>query len=483
MSSIHHLYASTATELPGYWPFTDFNRNVAADLWRVTCATMLKPFSGNMLTTVLLYMIMDGSTAYVGYGTAAGSAARLLVAVPIATWTDKSKHKQKVVQVGSMVTLIYIASSLWSIQYIFQHFSNVELNSSEPHAGACLTCFYLFLLSRILGGISLNFSSSPTAAIVGNSTLLGDRMRINAVKQMISSGSEILGQVILALLFWYQGNVWTLSLVGMTIACGDAGLVSVAFWMCKFEDRYMYADGGGTLPPSAKNTAVDATETIKINYFKKESELSWWAWLEARQMPLRLSIANLLWMIGDGLTSPFWTLLFMNQYELSPTALLFVQLLVPITGLIAAPISMRVSACIGRTETLMVVGVTVAADMVVMAWLLSSTYDKLLVPMLLLYTMQNLAINSAFAPMNSLIMDTVPPNERARFDALFTIHLVNFSASAVVGGYVIEAYGYGQTFCLTAIFNVLAVLIISTNRGRVPRLEADPEQTDRTVLN
>merc|ERR1719453_1825517 len=44
----------------------------------------------------------------------------------------------------------------------------------------------------------------------------------------------------------------------MVCAAGEFAHLSVAYWLCHFEDRYMYADGGGTLKvsvPSAKEAA------------------------------------------------------------------------------------------------------------------------------------------------------------------------------------------------------------------------------------
>ena len=133
------------------------------------------------------------------------------------------------------------------MQWTFGELSPEALASTEPLANVCYTCFYLFLLSRAVAGVSGCFTTTPEAAIVGNSTKLGDRTRISGMQQMISGGGEMVGQLLLALLFWYQGNRWTLGLVGTTMLLGELAQVTVAYWMCRFEDRYMYKDGGGVV--------------------------------------------------------------------------------------------------------------------------------------------------------------------------------------------------------------------------------------------
>lgn len=485
---------------PGYWPFTEFNRNVSASFWMLGCFVTTVPFSGGTLTTILIFMIMKGSTALSGYGMAVRSLARLLVTLPVAVWTDKSERKETIMRIGSMITLLRIVFSVFAILWTFRDAGPEALSSTEPLANACYACFYLFLLSRAIAGIAGCFTTTPEAAIVGNSTRLGDRTRISGTQQMISGGGEIIGQLLLALLFWYQGNRWTLGLVGTTMVCGELMQVSVAYWMCFFEDRYMYKDGGGTLkltaavadgPTSEKapppKTAVDDKGEEEEGQGEGQGEgpgegPTWYGWLLRRQVPFRMNLANLLWLIGDGLTSPFWSLLFMNKYGLSPLLVLLIQLIAPASELGGAFVGMALAKMLGRVETMLLGGSTVALSMAAMGALLASSYSDNLSLMIALFSLRCVAMSVVFPAMGSLFMDTIPPKERARWESLSTIHQVNFSATAMLGGYIIEVYGYGATFYVTALLNVVGVFIMSTIMPLVPRFEADAAKEEPSKL-
>ena len=57
----------------------------------IGCFVTTLPFNGGTLTTILIFMIMKGNTAYSGYGMAVRSLARICVTVPVAVWTDKAE--------------------------------------------------------------------------------------------------------------------------------------------------------------------------------------------------------------------------------------------------------------------------------------------------------------------------------------------------------------------------------------------------------
>merc|ERR1712232_564502 len=76
----------------------------------------------------------------------------------------------------------------------------------------------------------------------------------------------------------------------------------------------------------------------------------------------------------------------------------------------------------------------------------------------------------------SIIADYTPKATRARWKALNAVSGMGFSGSAALGGWIIDRYGFGPCFMLTACFQASALPLLFSLR-RVVALESDIADT------
>ena len=85
-------------------------------------------------------------------------------------------------------------------------------------------------------------------------------------------------------------------------------------------------------------------------------------------------------------------------------------------------------------------------------------------------------------PMTSIFTDTVPSNELARWTAIGTIHAASFAGTAVIGGHLIEKFGYGNTFYITACINLIGVFCVLPVVHLVPTNEKESKRSTETEM-
>eukprot|EP00404_Azadinium_spinosum_P045589 CAMPEP_0180809596 /NCGR_PEP_ID=MMETSP1038_2-20121128/64408_1 /TAXON_ID=632150 /ORGANISM="Azadinium spinosum, Strain 3D9" /LENGTH=81 /DNA_ID=CAMNT_0022850775 /DNA_START=69 /DNA_END=311 /DNA_ORIENTATION=- len=68
-------------------------------------------------------------------------------------------------------------------------------------------------------------------------------------------------------------------------------------------------------------------------------------------------------------------------------------------------------------------------------------------------------------------MDCAPPHQRSRWAALNSLRTLSFSASAVLGGYLADVYGYEFSFDITVMSLLLCTILILPAWVWFPRSE------------
>ena len=448
--------------------------------------TMIFPFAGATLSTIFVFMMTGNKAAYAGYPLAARSIVNLAFQLPVAWWIDQSDSKQRGARIGGIIMLFQIALTQTSIVWTLGHLGN--------NGTACWSCLYFFLASRAVQGAQGTFINSAQSALVGMSTILGDRTRIISINQQISGGGELASQMLLAVFFWWQGNKWTLPLIGHTMQVGSAMYLTTVISCFLFSDRYAYKDGGGKLKlneeeqeDKEKVAVTDGPTTAAAQGSEEQqaatpSPQTWGGWVQKRKLPIVMQIGNLVWLVGDGLTQPFWSLMFMNHYKLPPLGVLLIDFIAPFTELTSAILAPLISNRIGRMQTIILAGLLVIIVMVSAGQLLASPeWADVLWPMILLNILRTLGFGLVLPPMQSIYTDVVPSNELARWQAIGTIHAASFAGTAVVGGHLIEQFGYGATFYITALINTVGLAALLPVVYLVPTKEKESKRSTEMI--
>ena len=78
-------------------------------------------------------------------------------------------------------------------------------------------------------------------------------------------------------------------------------------------------------------------------------------------------------------------------------------------------------------------------------------------------------MNAPTALTKSILMDSVPANERAKWGALESVNMFGWAGSAALGGYLVDWEGIEFNFYLTASLQLVATKPLFFLFGRAPR--------------
>ena len=80
-------------------------------------------------------------------------------------------------------------------------------------------------------------------------------------------------------------------------------------------------------------------------------------------------------------------------------------------------------------------------------------------------------MNCSYPLVESILMDFVPKEERARWKSLESVAAFGWCGSAALGGWLADKYDYTYTFLITALLQTSGYLVFSSLIPLVPRQE------------
>lgn len=186
----------------------------------------------------------------------------------------------------------------------------------------------------------------------------------------------------------------------------------------------------------------------------------WWPWLT---VPLLLVSTNVLTAVGSGLTIRYLTLFFIQDYGFSPVKMALCQLAAPLTTSLMSMGAQRISRRIGRVRAIFLTRALGTVSLFLFSFLRPAA---LLVP---LYVARAAFMNCSAPLRRSILMDSVPKEQRTKWNSIEGLTRFNWAASAVLGGLIVDYAGYRTLFFATACFYILGALPVLLLDPLVPR--------------
>ena len=90
-----------------------------------------------------------------------------------------------------------------------------------------------------------------------------------------------------------------------------------------------------------------------------------------------------------------------------------------------------------------------------------------------IYVLRTSLMNATYPLTESILMDFVPKDERARWKSLDSVASFGWCGSAALGGMVADKYDYTHTFLITAIIQSIGIGIWAFLLPLVPRNEGE----------
>lgn len=513
-----------------HWPFRHENHNVVIT-W-ILCA--VQSFADNIWSgTVLVAYIKKltgGSNTYVGLVEAAQGMSTLIVALPVGYLADRFS-KAKTVWIGGAFTPVAVGATAFAVIY------------GTEHAEHSTLCVYILMGAMCIWGFIAAVSNGPAQALYADSIAEGSRSEYYNTLFVVYLLSSVFGPILSIVLFAVYGNTWSLPDLRDILLVGLALEIPVGLLCCFYRDSCSLepspaqagscageggdasaAEGGaasaaGTVVGEDQSEATSAvtpgtapSEETKSSEEERKLEYRW-------LIPHLTFWSGLLFALGSGMTVKFFPLFFAEDCAMSPITVQIIYVLVPLVMAPFSSIATRVSRAFGRVPTMIVLKVVGVGMLVLMAelrdWVQEAAgteagsgdlrgdaisdgsgemgsgspskrqadYYLATAVMAIIYLVRTGLMNCTYPLEESILMDFVPSDQRARWKALDSIASFGWCGSAALGGYLADqpSIGYTGTFLYTAAIQGAAVLLQASLMLIVPlheKKEARPESAD-----
>lgn len=327
-------------------------------------------------------------------------------------------------------------------------------------------------------GIFNAFQSPAMEALFADSVPHGQRSRPFTVKYVLMNVALVLGPFISIFLFWHYGDRWQLRELRVVLLCGTAIGAAALFVLFYFNDdeahevkedarqqrqaqQAQQEEEQYLLDYESQNESMEIPRAEIIDYQSLDQtvhsddgiENKSFCGLTRRHVPTLLFVSDLIINNGAGMTINFFPLFFFQEYQLSPVDVNVLFVLQPFLIVLLSLLAQHLSSTCGRMP------VIVSTRMASTCFLLWMSYAQPLWLQAVLFLLRGGTMRCSQALRRSVLMDHVPRKQRARWNSLEGLTVFSWSGSAVIGGYLIDAYGYRYCFKLTAIVYFAGLLV------------------------
>lgn len=175
--------------------------------------------------------------------------------------------------------------------------------------------------------------------------------------------------------------------------------------------------------------------------------------LQKKSIPYISLCIDVIYGLASGMTIKFFPLFFKNEVNLSPIHVQSIYIIQPILMALASKAAQSFSRTYGRVQVLLAAQSMGIALLFFMALPRFWHDEYIIVPV---YIIRTVLMNCGYALQKSILMDYVAKKDRGKWNSLDGITKFGWSGSAVLGGILVDQHGYGGTFIITAVVQLMA---------------------------
>ena len=421
-----------------------------------------------------LFLLERGSNRAVGLAEALSGAATLLTALPVGFLADKYS-RARVIAGGGVIMLLAAGVTLYAL---------FDVGGGRAYVAICG--------AMALWGVGGGVVTGPVQALFADSVPRGERSQ--AYTRLFTAWlvPSCVGPAISAVMFARMGDSWTLEQLRPIFVTGIFLEVPVAVVMFFFRDMAL-EEAEASEDEAPEEEGKGGMESAEPAEPAEEQERAGaggaatrWGCLGQKHIPVVMFASDLLISLGAGMTVKFFPLYFKSNVGLSPMQTQLIYVVVPLVMAVLASAAQRASVVLGRAQVMVLfrlVGVACLGAMVLLAEVAQCERWEVMVP---IYLVRTALMNSVTPVEESLLMDSVPKNTRARWKSLESVMQFGWCGSAVLGGFIADKYkntdrsGYTETFAFTCALQLVGTLVGALLLPLVPlekprsRGDADP---------
>ncbi len=194
-----------------------------------------------------------------------------------------------------------------------------------------------------------------------------------------------------------------------------------------------------------------------------------WGYLNASWIPFILATSDIIIGLASGMTIKFFPIFFKDEVALKPLYVNLLYCCVPVGLSLCSFVCQRVSRVIGRVQAMTLFKAVGISLLYVMASLKDIwTVPHIIIP---IYLTRTCIMNATYPLQKSIMMDYVPKRSRAKWSSFEAVTSFGWSGSAALGGWLIQHYGFGMNFYITATMQLAAWSVMLLLMPLVPRQE------------
>lgn len=411
---------------------------------------------------------------------AVNGLASLITALPIGYMADKV-GRSKIIAAGGLLLLITSVLQIGALEWVG---TSVDFATEKQQ----LTAVIAMGVIMALWGVGDGIVNGPASALYADSIPEGKRSLYYNYRFVFYMVASAVGPLVSIVLFQTLGDVWDLYHLRMVIYVGMGIEIFNSIVMMLFDDTKALDESS---PESSQETATetpqegcngeanqqaegqsqDAELNINNSTQRAVSNIPRSGIMTQRWIPYIIFIQGLILAVGSGMTIKFFPLFFKDEVGMSPTQVQLIYFILPFAMVVVSTVGEKLSSWgFGRVQTTLLfacMGVSCLYGMVFFKSYLDH-HPFVLVP---IYVMRSSLMNGSYPLVESILMDFVPKDERARWKSLDSVASFGWCGSAALGGMIADKYDYTHTFLLTAIVQTIGIAVWALLLPLVPRKE------------
>jgi MFS family permease len=417
--------------------------------------------------------------------------ASLLAALPMGFVADKI-GRSKVIRAGGVLLLLTTIAQVFVLEWV----GTDEDGENGEDGRSYNTTAALWIMGVIMAfwGIGDGVVNGPCMALFADSTPEGERSIYFNYLFVCYMAASACGPLVSIVLFQTLGDDWDLYHLRIVIYVGLGVELMNSCLLMLFDDNKALDESDSRVDDESSadddgcSDDINAvTETVNGNISVAEvardgsssgnsgqstpdSDLTP---LQKRQkwIPYIVFSQGLIFAVGSGMTVKFFPLFFKDEVGMSPSQVQMIYCIVPFVMAICSTLCTKLaSSGLGRVQTMLlfsVVGIFLLYAMVFFKSYLD-VHPFLLVPV---YVLRTSLMNASYPIQESILMDFVPKDERARWKSLDSVASFGWCGSAALGGWLADKFDYTYTFLITAITQTVGLGVWCLLLPLVPRKE------------
>lgn len=463
------------------------NRNIRLTLLYTGLAFAGRSIWNQSVLATYVYLITSSNPEAVGFITAVMGCSQLLASFPTGYLADKHR-RDSMLKVASAVGIVAILVTL-AAMFLMQG------------------SYAMLVVALGVWGCYWGIANTALGALFADSIPDGDRSYYFTKRSILINLGNTVGPSLALFMFFLLGDHWTVRDCAVVMALGNAiclpAVLALAFFndddsvhraaqtntddptepMLPEDSEELDLNAGDTAPVQRQPTRNQSSHVLcELGRARQtdsaHSEHMYWCIPKHRLAPVLVSIADLTSGLASGMSIRYFPIFFLDTLHLSPVQVQLLYLLAPLLQACFMKSGQHFSQRFGRCKVTVAhkwSGITCMAALVALAHFEFPSWIICVV-----YVLRTALMNSTSPLTKSLLMDAVPPSERARWSALESVNMFSWSGSAALGGFLVSFDGLLFNFSVTATLQFLATIPIIALMTTI-RTEEDNAGSDHST--